>query len=122
MSFTRAAARLGGLVKGSFRGIRVLRRGHSPRVVTAEVLGSRGTTRVSGVTLVARLRLNDSWAYFSGGASVDVSGAQTTDVPAPTPTTIPRATAGGTAVPSGSPAAPAASGGGAATGGTPAPG
>ena len=42
ISFAAAAARLRGLVKGSFRGIEVLTRGVSPRIVTAEVLGSRG--------------------------------------------------------------------------------
>ena len=38
----RSAARLQGLVKGAFRGIEVLRRGVSPRIVSALVLGSRG--------------------------------------------------------------------------------
>ena len=42
ISFAAAAARLRGLVKGSFRGIEVLRRGVSPRIVSALVLGSRG--------------------------------------------------------------------------------
>ncbi len=42
MSFATAAARLRGLVKGAFRGIEVLERGSSPRIVSAYVLGSRG--------------------------------------------------------------------------------
>ena len=37
-----AAKKLGGLVKGSFKGIRVTKRGESPRIMTAEVVGSRG--------------------------------------------------------------------------------
>jgi stage II sporulation protein D len=65
MSFTAAAARLRGLVKGSFRGIEVLRRGYSPRIVSAYVLGSAGHTRVSGAELEERLGLEDTWAYFS---------------------------------------------------------
>ena len=37
-------ASCGGLVKGSFKGIRVTKRGESPRIMTAEVVGSRGVT------------------------------------------------------------------------------
>lgn len=67
--------RLRGLVKGSFRRIVVRRRGASPRVVAADVVGSEGRTRVSGATLKARLRLDDTWAYFRrissrGGRSI----------------------------------------------------
>ncbi|MFI4985556.1 MAG: SpoIID/LytB domain-containing protein [Solirubrobacterales bacterium] len=65
ISFASAAARLGGLVRGSFRGIEVLRRGFSPRILSAYVLGSRGRTLVSGPELAARLGLYDTWAYFS---------------------------------------------------------
>ncbi|HXB65626.1 MAG TPA: SpoIID/LytB domain-containing protein [Solirubrobacteraceae bacterium] len=65
MSFTAAAARLRGLVKGAFRGIEVLRRGYSPRIISACVLGSHGNTTVSGVELEERLGLDDTWAYFS---------------------------------------------------------
>ncbi|HKP90120.1 MAG TPA: SpoIID/LytB domain-containing protein [Thermoleophilaceae bacterium] len=56
--------RLAGLVKGRFRGIRVVDRGESPRIVWADVVGSGGTTRVSGATLKYRLALNDTWARF----------------------------------------------------------
>lgn len=65
MSFATASARLRGLVKGAFRGIEVLRRGYSPRIVSAEVLGSHGETPVSGGELEERLGLDDTWAYFS---------------------------------------------------------
>jgi stage II sporulation protein D len=65
LSFHAAAARLNGLVKGSFRGIEVLRRGVSPRILTAAVLGSAGTTQIGGEELAARLGLQDTWAYFS---------------------------------------------------------
>jgi SpoIID/LytB domain protein len=65
MSFAAAAAKLRGLVRGSFRGIEVLRRGYSPRIVAADVLGSAGRTAVSGPELEERLGLYASWAYFS---------------------------------------------------------
>ena len=65
MRLRRAGARLSGLVKGAFRGIEVLRRGRSPRVVLADVVGTRGRTRVSGATLRARFGLYDTWAYFT---------------------------------------------------------
>ena len=65
ISFSSAAARLGGLVRGRFQGIEVFRRGFSPRIVSAYVLGSSGRTLVSGADLAARLGLYDAWAYFS---------------------------------------------------------
>jgi stage II sporulation protein D len=65
MSPKSAARKLGSLVQGSFRGIRVTRRGESPRIVSAEVVGSRGRTPTDGATLRARLGLFDTWAYFT---------------------------------------------------------
>ena len=65
MRYATAARKLGGLVKGRFRGIKVVRRGSSPRIVAAEVIGSRGRTRVDGATLRARFGLYDSWIYFT---------------------------------------------------------
>jgi SpoIID/LytB domain protein len=65
INFASASARLRGLVKGSFHGIEVLTRGVSPRIVSAEVLGSRGATPISGPELAARLGLGSTWAYFS---------------------------------------------------------
>ena len=53
-----------GPFKGSLRGIEVLRRGVSPRIVLASVLGTRGDTHVSGATLEYRLGLPSTWAYF----------------------------------------------------------
>jgi stage II sporulation protein D len=63
-SKSEVASRLGGLVKGSFRGVRVVKRGVSPRVVLADVVGSKGKLRVSGATLRARLDLPDTWVSF----------------------------------------------------------
>ncbi len=65
MSFPTAAARLRGLVRGSFRGVEALSRGYSPRVLSAYVEGSAGHTEVSGPELASRLGLSSTWAYFS---------------------------------------------------------
>lgn len=65
LSYAVVAKRLQGLVKGQFRGIEVLERGFSPRIVTAAVLGSAGKTDVSGPELEARLGLQSTWAYFA---------------------------------------------------------
>ena len=82
MSMSEASSRLEGLVQGSLLGIEVLTRGVSPRIVSAEVLGTRGNTPVNGAELEYRLSLPSTWAYFSlrSGASVtrepDLSGHQ----------------------------------------------
>jgi stage II sporulation protein D len=60
-----AASRLGGLVKGSFKGIDVIQRGRSPRIVLADVVGSGGRTRVSGTDLRSRFGTYDTWMYFT---------------------------------------------------------
>ncbi len=60
-SQSQMQSRLSGLVKGTFRGIEVVKTGVSPRVVYADVLGSGGRTRVTGPTLRARLGLFDTW-------------------------------------------------------------
>jgi SpoIID/LytB domain protein len=65
LSFAAASARLHGLVKGALRGIEVLTRGVSPRIVSAEVLGSNGVTPASGPELAARFGLESTWAFFS---------------------------------------------------------
>ncbi|HWH94563.1 MAG TPA: SpoIID/LytB domain-containing protein [Baekduia sp.] len=61
----RIQAKLKGLVRGSFRGITVLERGVSPRVVRAEIDGTNGVTQVTGPQLRARLGLFDTWASFT---------------------------------------------------------
>jgi stage II sporulation protein D len=64
-TFAAAARSLNGLYTGSFRGIEVLKRGVSPRIVSARVLGSSASSTVSGPELAARLGLSSTWAYFS---------------------------------------------------------
>ncbi len=89
LSFAAAASRLRGLVRGSFQGIEVVKRGFSPRIVSAYVLGSSGRTLVGGPELASRLGLYSAWAYFSTreGQSVkaepDRSGWSALASPAP---------------------------------------
>ena len=64
-SMSAAAAKLSGYVKGTFRGISVVQRGESPRIVYADVVGTGGRTRVTGPTLRARFGLDDTWATFN---------------------------------------------------------
>ncbi len=97
LDFAEAARDLQGLMKGTFEGIEVLKRGFSPRIVLAAVLGSKGKTEVSGPELAERLGLYDSWAYFSvqkNGKTTkepDLSGPQPSAPeeapPAPPPST-----------------------------------
>lgn len=63
-TLAQAKRRFGSWVKGSFRGVRVVRRGASPRIVSADILGSGGRTRVSGPQIRARLGLDDTWVSF----------------------------------------------------------
>jgi stage II sporulation protein D len=73
LPFEAVAARLKGLYEGSFTGIEVTRRGTSPRIVAANVMGTGGQQQVSGPEVAARLGLYDTWAYFS----VEHAGAVT---------------------------------------------
>jgi stage II sporulation protein D len=123
ISFTAAAARLRGLVKGAFRGIEVLKRGVSPRIVSAEVLGSAGAMALSGSELAERLGLTATWAYFgvqngrrirpgpdrSGGR-----GAPPTQAAGPAP--VPPGPQGGAQAPAAPVSAQAATTGGVAAG------
>jgi stage II sporulation protein D len=57
-------SRLSGLFAGRLRKIKVLKRGDSPRIVSARVVGSRGSSRVSGPGLQSALNLRSTWARF----------------------------------------------------------
>jgi stage II sporulation protein D len=65
LSLSQADRRLGSLVKGRLRQIKVLQRGRSPRVVRAQVVGSAGRSSVSGPQLRSKLGLYDTWARFT---------------------------------------------------------
>jgi stage II sporulation protein D len=64
LSRSEMQSKLGDLVKGRFRGIKVTKRGVSPRIVKAKVLGSGGATTVTGSDLQGRLGLRSTWAKF----------------------------------------------------------
>jgi stage II sporulation protein D len=65
LTLRSAKRRLGSLLHGSLRQIKVLRRGVSPRVVRAEIVGTGGRTLASGPQLRSRLDLFDTWARFT---------------------------------------------------------
>ena len=65
MTLPQAGKKLRGLYRGGFRGIKVLQRGASPRIMRALVRGTRGSTEVNGATLRQKLELFDTWAYFT---------------------------------------------------------
>jgi stage II sporulation protein D len=69
ISVHSADARLRGLVNGTLESIVVTRRGVSPRVVSADLIGSGGTTTVSGLQLERALGLQSSWACFTVSSS-----------------------------------------------------
>ena len=61
-------SRLGRYARGRLLRIVVTRRGVSPRIVRARLVGSGGTTGIRGDTLQYALGLYDRWAYFSRGS------------------------------------------------------
>jgi SpoIID/LytB domain protein len=65
MSLAAATKDLGKLVKGSLVGIKVTKTGASPRIMTADVIGTRGTTSVTGSELEGAFGLLSTWATFT---------------------------------------------------------
>jgi stage II sporulation protein D len=75
-------AKLGSYVKGKFKKVDVVKRGVSPRIVDADVVGTGGRTRVKGSDLRTRLGWYDNWAVFtdvSSRASTTARGASWID-------------------------------------------
>src|SRR4051812_3396983 len=66
-------SKLGGLCAGSFRSVKVVQRGSSPRVVAANVVCSRGTRRASGASIRSTAGLYDTWFSF---VRVDATAAK----------------------------------------------
>jgi stage II sporulation protein D len=56
---------LGSLLKGSLEDIQITKTGVSPRIVTANVVGSNGTTKVTGSQLQSALGLYSTWMAFT---------------------------------------------------------
>ncbi|MGZ6708899.1 MAG: SpoIID/LytB domain-containing protein, partial [Solirubrobacteraceae bacterium] len=76
-------------LQGRFKRIKVLKRGVSPRVVRAQVVGTGGATNVTGPQLRSAFGLFDTWAFFTSVTSK----ASKPKPKAPTPATP--ATTGG---------------------------
>src|SRR6185437_2187913 len=74
MSLSAAARKLGRLVKGSLVGVAVTRHGVSPRIVQAQVVGTRGTSTVTGAQLQDIFGLDDTWAAFTSITTTDPAG------------------------------------------------
>ncbi len=74
LSRTRASitSSLGSAVRGVLRTVYVVKRGTSPRIVKAAVVGSGGVTYIDGNKLRMRLGLNSTWATIR---SVSISPA-----------------------------------------------
>jgi stage II sporulation protein D len=84
MSLAAAARRLGHLVRGSLVGIAVTRHGVSPRIVQAQVVGTRGTSTVTGAQLQGIFGLDNTWATFTSITTSDPRGTLSGTVfPAP---------------------------------------
>jgi stage II sporulation protein D len=72
LSLAAAVGKLSGLVKGSLVGIKVLKHGVSPRIVEAAVVGSRGSTDVTGPELQQDFGLMSTYMAFT---TVTIHGA-----------------------------------------------
>jgi SpoIID/LytB domain protein len=64
LSLGAADAALGGLLKGTLKAIDVTKRGVSPRIVSAVVVGTGGSTTVTGDQLAQSFGLPSTWACF----------------------------------------------------------
>jgi stage II sporulation protein D len=81
---SQVQAKLRGLLRGRFKRIKVLQRGVSPRVVRAQIVGTRGVTDVTGPQLRKAFGLFDTWAYFT-----TITTGTTRPAPPPAATTTP---------------------------------
>jgi stage II sporulation protein D len=63
----RSPSQIGGPLGGSgtVRAVYTVKRGTSPRIVKAAVIGSRGTKYIDGGSLRVKLGLNSAWAIFT---------------------------------------------------------
>jgi stage II sporulation protein D len=66
---TQVQRKLRRYLRGSFRRIKVVQRGVSPRVVRAQVVGTGGMTDVTGPQLRSAFGLYDTWAFFTSVTS-----------------------------------------------------
>lgn len=75
------SAKLGGLLRGRLKRVVVVKRGVSPRILKAKLVGTGGTTTVTGSELTLALGGYDTWMSFrkiapgSGGGSGESDGS-----------------------------------------------
>jgi stage II sporulation protein D len=96
LSLGAAEAKLGKLVKGQLKAIKILKHGVSPRVVLAQIIGTKGTTTTTGVQLRTDFDAPSAWMSFT---TISAQGVKTTSVVSATTTTATSAqttTPGGT--------------------------
>jgi stage II sporulation protein D len=65
LTLASAAAKLGGLVKGALVGLEVTAHGASPRILSADVVGTKGRTSVTGIQLQHLFGLLTTYATFT---------------------------------------------------------
>jgi stage II sporulation protein D len=65
LTLAKAKTDLGKLLDGTLEAITVTQRGVSPRIVAAQLVGSAGTTTVTGGQLAGALHLPSTWACFA---------------------------------------------------------
>ncbi len=92
LGLSAADSRLGKLVDGRLKGIRIVKHGVSPRVIEAQVVGTKGTTTTSGVQLQKDLAAPSTWMSFT---TITARGVQTTSTVAETTTTTASTTTAG---------------------------
>ncbi len=77
-----ATRRLSGYVQGRLKRVRIVQRGVSPRIVRAQIVGTRGTSAITGPQLRRAFGLRDSWIIFRT-FSTDVTKKPAAKPPAP---------------------------------------
>ncbi len=77
-SQSKIEAKLGPFLKGSLQDIQITKTGVSPRIVSADVVGSGGTTKVTGSDLESALGGYSTWMTFSNSGAQPPAGGQGT--------------------------------------------
>jgi stage II sporulation protein D len=89
LSVGSADSKLGKLVDGRLEGINVLQRGVSPRIIRAQIVGTKGLTTATGAQLQTDLGTPSTWMSFT---TVSAQGIETTSSIAPPAASTPSQT------------------------------
>ena len=87
LSLPAAKQKLGKLVEGSLKGIKVLQHGISPRIIKARIVGTKGSVVVTGEQLRQVLGTPSTWMSFTTVTSHGVETSTTPDTTTGTTTT-----------------------------------